>query len=285
MIKFSIKESFQRQFCSRTTDYLDLNSVSSIVMRKVNIYKRCTQLSAHVRKLHVERWRHACASAVRSNMHELAPPSPPLGSPYLDRIHTKMSDTEPLLTIVCCHSVFHGTDPFEEDNWSLAPFQRASGSKPAENLTFLAHIKQALVTVLHSNFKSTSFIGPRSVVVFSGGYTNAQVPQYSEAAGYLQAARHMIEHDDEFAQLRSLPVESWAALEEHATDSYQNILFSILRYEEVCGTYPHRIVVVTHAFKADRMKMHAEAISWQREFDIQGIDPPFEGTLSIDSAA
>jgi hypothetical protein len=216
-------------------------------------------------------------------MHKLVPPRH--CSPCLDHTYTRMSVTNALLIIVCCHSVFHDTNPYDENSWSLAPFQRASGSKPAENITFLAHIRAALVNVLRTDFKSNSSSGLRPLVIFSGGYTNAQFPQCSEAAGYLQAATYLIEHDDALAKLRSISVESWAALEEHATDSYQNIIFSILRYKEICGTYPHRIVVVTHAFKADRMKMHAEAISWRREFDIQGIDPPFEGTLFIDSAA
>jgi len=183
-----------------------------------------------------------------------------------------------MLIIVCCHSVFHGPDLHDEKYWSLAPFQRASGNKPSENITFLAHIKEALKVFLQADCSSPASTGIRPLVVFSGGYTNAQYPDNSEAAGYMRAAKHLIEHDTigEFSSLRMKSTESWTALEERATDLYQNVIFSILRYKEVCGSYPHQIVVVTHAFKAERVRMHAEAISWNREFDVRGIDPPFD---------
>jgi len=45
--------------------------------------------------------------------------------------------------------------------------------------------------------------------------------------------------------------ERWA-VEEDATDSYQNLLFSIVKFKHITGRYPAKIVVVTHAFKQER---------------------------------
>ena len=64
-------------------------------------------------------------------------------------------------------------------------------------------------------------------------------------------------------------------LEEHATDSLQNLLFGILLFRRMTGRYPRRVRVVTHAFKARRVVgLHATAIRWPEErVNVQGIDP------------
>ena len=41
-------------------------------------------------------------------------------------------------------------------------------------------------------------------------------------------------------------------LEELATDSYQNLLFSILKHKIATGVYPYHITIVTHEFKRRR---------------------------------
>lgn len=52
--------------------------------------------------------------------------------------------------------------------------------------------------------------------------------------------------------------------ETHATDSYQNILFSILlyrRHTKFLSAYPEKITIVTHDFKRDRfLDLHLPAI-------------------------
>lgn len=64
-------------------------------------------------------------------------------------------------------------------------------------------------------------------------------------------------------------------MEEEATDSFQNLLFSILRFRNVTGRYPKQIRVITHAFKAKRfLELHAPTIKWPKSrIQIQGIDP------------
>jgi hypothetical protein len=51
--------------------------------------------------------------------------------------------------------------------------------------------------------------------------------------------------------------------ETHATDSYQNLLFSLLRFRLHTGHYPRRITVVTHEFKRRRfLECHFPAIGF-----------------------
>jgi len=65
-------------------------------------------------------------------------------------------------------------------------------------------------------------------------------------------------------------------LEEHATDSYQNILFGILECHRLVGRYPDVIRVVTHEFKRERMEVHRKAIKWYKSWQVIGINPPFD---------
>lgn len=196
-----------------------------------------------------------------------------------------MSSPSPqaLLIIVCCHSIFHGTSIHEPSHWNLAPFQQASENtcKPAENITFLGHIRAALQLYLDATLQQDVEEDDkrRALVVFSGGRTSSLFPELSEAASYLNAAIRLIKEngDESLEALMSQPRESWAVLEEYATDSYQNVLFSILRYRKECGSYPSQIVVVTHAFKEERIRMHADAIAWSRGFEVHGMDPQFGG--------
>ena len=64
--------------------------------------------------------------------------------------------------------------------------------------------------------------------------------------------------------------------ETFATDSYQNILFSILLFNKKYGCYPSSMTIVTHAFKTVRfMQIHLPALHWSPATTLfKGIDPP-----------
>ncbi|RAQ61693.1 DUF218 domain protein [Aspergillus flavus] len=76
--------------------------------------------------------------------------------------------------------------------------------------------------------------------------------------------------------------------ETHATDSYQNVLFSLLRFKLYTGVYPSRVTVVTHEFKRRRfMEYHFPAIGLvpivrgsgdEGRAAVIGINPPEEVT-------
>ncbi len=52
-------------------------------------------------------------------------------------------------------------------------------------------------------------------------------------------------------------------VQEHARDSFENLLFSVCRFREVTGHYPASIVVASFEFKRERFAgMHLSALRW-----------------------
>jgi hypothetical protein len=166
------------------------------------------------------------------------------------------------LIIVCCNSIYHGnitSNPHDESNWALKSFQKSTPSKQGEHETLIQHI-QTSVEVQQKDSDS-------SIVVFSGGPTGHDYPDLSEAQSYLNALQAIgttkgIEH---------------ILLDEAATDSFQNLIFSVMVFRKHCGYYPFKITIVAHSFKERRfLDLHAKAIRWPADrIRVLGIDPPF----------
>jgi len=72
-----------------------------------------------------------------------------------------------------------------------------------------------------------------------------------------------------------LPLFNRTTTENHALDSFQNLLFSIARFHEYTGRYPAHITVVGYNMKRRRFSdLHRSAIRWpDASFDYVGIDP------------
>jgi hypothetical protein len=84
----------------------------------------------------------------------------------------------------------------------------------------------------------------------------------------------------EGGKVKSLHEKGRILLEEQATDSYQNLLFSILLFRQTTGTYPRDIRIITHAFKTRRfLELHGPAIQWPKDrIRVEGIDPTMSST-------
>lgn len=69
--------------------------------------------------------------------------------------------------------------------------------------------------------------------------------------------------------------------EDHALDSFQNLLFSIARFHEYTGRYPIKITVVGYDFKRPRFEeLHRAALRWPKEnFKYIGLGPDNEHNL------
>ncbi|EMC92452.1 hypothetical protein BAUCODRAFT_126433 [Baudoinia panamericana UAMH 10762] len=164
------------------------------------------------------------------------------------------------LVIVCCHATYIGGDlggdPLNEKNWILQPFQRADPAthKASEARTFAAHYRAG---------EELCKQNAQALLLVSGGRTTNR--HYTEGQSYHNAFSSIT------LNLLSEYVESLA------TDSYQNLLFSVLHFRHLVGRYPEYVTVITHAFKANRFLMlHARAIKWpQDRIRVQGVDPPF----------
>lgn len=178
------------------------------------------------------------------------------------------------LILVCCHSIYTGgtsSDPHDESNWLLKSFQKSTATKQGEHETLIQHILAAIS--LYSQNPETGRI------VFSGGPTNDSYPRLSESQSYLDVLQSL--RPDMVMELTS--GDANIILEENATDSYQNIIFSIITFKSYYHAYPKYITVIAPSFKRQRLiNLHAKAMRWpQSQIVLHGIDPPFTSTSSI----
>lgn len=186
------------------------------------------------------------------------------------------------LIIVCCHAIFHPdvsspsfplSSPYNESNWHLAPFQtsNAETGKPGEHETFLSHIAAGFHVLTIGSWAG------KSLLIFSGGATKTSLTPLSEARSYYHAALALAlsQGQQGGGSAKKLLDQGRVLLEEHATDSYQNLLFSILLFRQTTSSYPKEIRIITHAFKARRfLDLHSVAIRWpSNHIRVQGIDP------------
>ncbi|KAF2036482.1 hypothetical protein EK21DRAFT_51346 [Setomelanomma holmii] len=188
------------------------------------------------------------------------------------------------LIIVCCHAIylpdadendFPLRSPHNEGNWLLAPFQKSDPEtgKPGEHSTFVAHA-QAGVNALIVRPDNADL--EKNLLAFSGSATKRSVTSMSEARSYYHAAlaEELAEGHYGGGRTHQLYSKGRILLEEQATDSFQNLLFSILLFRRTTGSYPRQVRVITHAFKTKRfLELHAPAIRWpENRILVQGID-------------
>lgn len=196
------------------------------------------------------------------------------------------------LVIVCCHAIFHPDveapdfpthNPHDEGNWHLAPFQKSDPAtgKPGEHETFLAHVQASLdimTTGPNATWKEdVPWNQDSTILIFSGGATKQNLTPLSEACSYYHAAlaQELSQGHIGGGRAHQMYSKGRILLEEHATDSLQNLLFSILLFRRTIGRYPKNIRVITHAFKSKRfLELHAPAIHWPKDrIQVQGLDP------------
>ncbi|EJS41571.1 YOR238W [Saccharomyces arboricola H-6] len=209
-----------------------------------------------------------------------------------------MSEREELI-LVPCHSIWKcsiqpndGTINLGQfpDCWHLAPFQYEG----KDHLAFIKHGLTAIKLLLQRVHRAT--------VIFSGSQTKKKAGVMSEAQSYYFLCEKLIRYsmsndiiaipnfDDELHILlqdikrmlieRSIDVKDLfygdlITTEEFSLDSFDNLMFSIYRFEEVTGKFPQRITIIGFAFKMARfINYHAKAIDYpQSSINYIGIDP------------
>lgn len=173
------------------------------------------------------------------------------------------------LILVAGHSVIvsgHLRDAnVDEKDWYLLDYQKGQGLPQA----ILSHIRAGI----HEAAKD-----PLSLLIFSGGETRAITGPVNEGSSYFRVADALKLWEE---PTRTMTIESASNVrarttaEEFATDSFQNLLFSICRFKEVTGSYPSKITTVSFTFKRKRFEeLHAKAIRWpSSQFNYVGMDP------------
>ncbi|KAJ5155062.1 uncharacterized protein N7500_010501 [Penicillium coprophilum] len=179
------------------------------------------------------------------------------------------------LIVVCCHAIYTGHSHLgaSENDWLIEPFQKG------ETPTFIDHVKAGLKALAEDS---------HGLLVFSGGPTKKPRIDLSEGQSYLQ---NLARDNDYFQDITTLPTidASRVIAETSATDSYQNLLFSLIKFRVYTGVYPQRVTVVTHEFKRARfMQCHFPAVGlvpmgpeqedYTHKVAVLGINPPVEVT-------
>ena len=167
------------------------------------------------------------------------------------------------LIIVACHSVYRGLDfkhPEEQSSWLLLDYQKV----PGQTESFLDHIKLGI---------KQAAADPEAMLLFSGGQTRKEAGPRAEALGYWLVA----EANSWFG--KKSQVRERAFTEEHARDSFENLLFGLCRFYELTGHYPTSVVVVGYEFKRERFsELHRAALRWPtHRFDYVGTAAVTEG--------
>ncbi|PKX88753.1 DUF218 domain protein [Aspergillus novofumigatus IBT 16806] len=171
------------------------------------------------------------------------------------------------LIVVCCHAIYIGgpTKGLSEDEWLIEHFQRG------ETPTFTAHVQAGLRAVADD---------PYGLLVLSGGPTKKDRTDLAEGTSY-----HNLAKDNDYFSYSSRIDPDRIIAETNAKDSYQNVLFSLLRFRSYVGAYPTKITVVTHEFKRQRfMECHFPALGLRTGGQascsgaVVGINPPEEVT-------
>ncbi|XP_057773598.1 uncharacterized protein C57A10.07 isoform X2 [Salvia miltiorrhiza] len=149
------------------------------------------------------------------------------------------------LVMVAGHSVYTSSscEKVDKENaWYLEAYQK----HPGQAATFVTHIEKGVEIAARDD---------ATLLLFSGGETRKDAGPRSEAQSYWIVA----ESKQWFGNRDS--VRSRALTEEHARDSFENLLFSVCRFRELTGTYPHNITVVGYDFKEERfVHLHRSAI-------------------------
>ncbi|KIX01057.1 uncharacterized protein Z518_10123 [Rhinocladiella mackenziei CBS 650.93] len=194
------------------------------------------------------------------------------------------------LIIVCCHAIYLGPDSSDESNWLIEPFQKG------ETGTYSAHVEAGVRELAADE---------SALLVFSGGPTKKQRTDQSEGDGYLKIA---VEHGLFGLETSPPSLRQRIFVDRFATDSYQNILCSLVQFPlfaqefldrstnttttlESSGSshrsnpslnqnqlvFPSKLTIISHEFKRARfLDLHLPALRWTRETNYIGINPPFD---------
>jgi hypothetical protein len=139
------------------------------------------------------------------------------------------------LIVVAGHSVVisgHLSDADrDESDWFLLEYQKGRGLPQS----IVAHIREGI---------SEAAKDPRSLLIFSGGETRGQTGPLNEGTSYFHVADAMNLWDEakKTGTVAADTVRARSMSEEFATDSFQNLLFSICRFYEITVSFVHGIV-------------------------------------------
>jgi hypothetical protein len=164
--------------------------------------------------------------------------------------HKSHSKYATILIIVPGHAIYqtpslaNGSCCNNESCWVLEDYQKG------ESHIYIQHIMAGI--------KLAAAV-PNSILIFAGGQTRANAGPISESESYLRVAM-------ELGWNGMKDVADRAFIEEYSRDSFENLLFSICKFNEIQGYYPNKIFLIGFRFKRKRfVDLHRAAISFPIE--------------------
>jgi hypothetical protein len=171
------------------------------------------------------------------------------------------------LVIVAGHAPFKESvldvpaNPDADDAWVLQPFQR--GEPPL----YIQHIRRGVALARRD---------PAAILIFSGGYTRREAGlRWSEAATYVALARHFRWWMEPSHTASDPQLAERIAMEDFSRDSFENLLFSLCRFQQLTSHYPQHVTLVGWQFKAARFDWHRATIRFPaKRFHYEGCLQP-----------
>lgn len=147
-------------------------------------------------------------------------------------------------------------------------------------------IPQAMLAHIRGGIKAAAQ-DEESILIFSGGETRATTGPVNEGTSYFRVADAMNLWEPQGNEKSSSTVRARTTTEEFATDSFQNLLFSICRFKEVTGSYPKKITIVSFSFKKKRfVELHGPALRWpSHALEYIGYDPEESTGFNLERAS
>lgn len=170
------------------------------------------------------------------------------------------------LIIVAGHAPFHAgvmavpDDPGRDEAWVLQKFQR--GEPPF----YLEHIRRGAERAREN---------PAALLMFSGGFTRREAgARWSEAATYHAIAQRFgwwAAPEEQAALAGRIAEEDWSR------DSFENLLFSLARFQQVTGAWPRHVTMISWAFKQARFDLHRAALRFPAaRYRFDGFNAPLD---------
>lgn len=160
------------------------------------------------------------------------------------------------ILVIPCHSIYKGRGTGRSpDDWYLAPFQYEGN----DHLAWLEQLRRG-ISLLKSD--------PKACLIISGGKTK-KVGSISESFSYLnvvlQNRRDFLEDQEDLLDR--------IFLEEYARDLYENVAYSLKRFEQICGTQPQELTIIGYEFKRKRFMEYHVPACFDKRAQYIGIDP------------
>lgn len=172
------------------------------------------------------------------------------------------------LIIVPCHSIWKGGESLGRNplEWYLSSYQ-VEGN---DNMSFIEHLLLAEESLMEDE---------KAIMIISGGKTKAEAGPISEAESYHRLLKSIWNRR---RQTSEGSVENRVHIEPYARDSFENVLFLICKFHDVCNEYPELVTICGFEFKKKRfVQLHLEnALGFDRlrvQYKGNSPMPPHQG--------